>query len=265
MSPTPAFLPYQPNSADAVVTLREYASGTVFARHTHRRGQFAYAATGALTMFTDLGNWVVPPQRAIWVPGGVAHEMQMRGDVVMLNTYLNEDAARRAGLHKRCQVFGVSPLLRHLLEAALAIEPSASPSERERCVLTLLIDEIGAMPELPLSAPLPCESRLARACQRFMDAPTQKISIGEMADWSSMSRRTFTRNFRECTGMTFVAWRQQVCLLEATARLSQGASITDVAFALGFSSSSAFTSVFRRNLGDSPARYLAKSKATSMF
>lgn len=65
--------------------------------------------------------------------------------------------------------------------------------------------------------------------------------------------------------MTFVSWRQQVCLLEATARLSHGASITEVALGLGFSSSSAFTSVFRRNLGDSPARYLANSKAGAQF
>lgn len=182
------------------------------------------------------------------MPGGVAHEMHMRGDVVMLNAYLDDEAAGRAGLHDCCRVFEVSPLLRHLLEAALAIGP-ASSGLRQRCVLTLLIDEIGAMPELPLSAPLPSEPRLARACQRFVEAPTQSISLDEMADWSNMSRRTFTRNFHASTGMTFVAWRQQVCLLEATARLSQGLSITEVAIALGFSSPSAFTSVFRRNLG----------------
>lgn len=253
------------NDPEALVTLHEYASGTVFARHTHARGQFAYASTGALKMFTDLGNWVVPPQRAIWVPGGVPHEMHMRGDVLMLNTYLDDAAAGRAGLQGHCQVFEVSPLLRHLLEAALTIVPAARLSVRQRCVLTLLVDEIGAMPELPLSAPLPTEPRLARACQRFLDAPTQTIALDTMAEWSSMSRRTFTRKFLEHTGMTFVAWRQQVCLLEATARLSHGASITDVALGLGFSSSSAFTSVFRRNLGDSPARYLAKSKAASLF
>jgi AraC-like DNA-binding protein len=250
---------------EAVVTLHEYASGTVFARHAHSRGQFAYASTGAMKMFTDLGNWVVPPQRAIWVPGGVPHEMHMRGDVVMLNTYLSDAAARRAGLQGHCQVFEVSPLLRHLLEAALAIDPAAGPSVRQHCVLTLLVDEIGAMPELPLSAPLPLEPRLARACQRFLDAPTQTIALDTMAEWSSMSRRTFTRQFLEHTGMTFVAWRQQVCLLEATARLSHGASITDVALALGFSSSSAFTSVFRRNVGEAPARYLAKSRAAALF
>lgn len=256
---------FDDNDPEALVTLRKFPSGTVFARHTHPRGQFAYAATGALKMFTDLGNWVVPPQRAIWVPGGVPHEMHMRGDVLMLNTYLDAQAAERAGLGQGCQAFEVSPLLRHLLEAALAIEPAAASSVRRHCVLTLLIDEIGTLPALPLSAPLPAEPRLARACQRFLDAPSQTVSLDEMAQWSNMSRRTFTRHFNDSTGMTFVAWRQQVCLLEATAQLSQGVSITEVAFALGFSSSSAFTSVFRRNLGDSPARYLAKSKAASLF
>ncbi|WP_144174774.1 helix-turn-helix domain-containing protein [Pseudomonas sp. Kh13] len=255
--------PYQHGSPEAVVTLREYPSGTVFARHTHNRGQFAYAATGAMKMFTDLGNWVVPPQRALWVPAGVSHEMHMRGDVTMLNTYLDAAAANRAGLPEHCQVFGVSPLLRHLFEAALAIDPSEAATVRSQCVLTLLVDEIRAMPQLPLSAPLPSEPRLARSCQRFLDAPTQRISISEMADWSSMSRRTFTRNFREETGMSFVSWRQQVCLLEATSRLSNGSSITEVAIDLGYSSPSAFTSVFRRNLGDSPGRYLAKSKGAS--
>lgn len=256
---------FDADSPDAVVTLREFPSGTVFARHSHPRGQFAYAATGALKMFTDLGNWVVPPQRAIWVPAGVPHEMHMRGDVLMLNTYLEADAAASAGLQARCQVFAVSSLLRHLLEAALAIEPAAPPTVRHQCVLTLLMDEIGAMPELPLSVPLPDEPRLARACQRFMDAPTQQICLDTMAGWANMSRRTFTRQFQASTGMTFVAWRQQVCLLEATARLSQASSITEVALQLGFSSSSAFTSVFRRHLGDSPARYLARSRAAALF
>ena len=38
MPPTFTFSPYEPDSPEAVVTLREYPSGTVFPRHTHRRG-----------------------------------------------------------------------------------------------------------------------------------------------------------------------------------------------------------------------------------
>lgn len=49
-------------------------------------------------MFTDLGNWVAPSQRALWVPLCVSHEMHMRGYVTMINTCLDEVAASRAGL-----------------------------------------------------------------------------------------------------------------------------------------------------------------------
>lgn len=55
--------------------------------------QFAYASCGVITVFTDRGNWVVPPQRAIWVPARLGHAMHMRGPVIMLNTYIREPAA----------------------------------------------------------------------------------------------------------------------------------------------------------------------------
>ena len=57
--------PYEDLPRDVVVTSNDYAAEFTFPRHAHRRGQFAYASTGALKMFTDLGNWVVPPQRAV--------------------------------------------------------------------------------------------------------------------------------------------------------------------------------------------------------
>ncbi|MBV4503769.1 helix-turn-helix transcriptional regulator [Pseudomonas sp. BW13M1] len=257
--------PYESSSPQAVVTLREYPSGAVFAPHAHSRGQFAYAASGSVRMFTDLGNWVVPAQRALWVPAHVSHEMHMCGDVTMINTYLGDKAVELAGLPAHCQVFGITPLLRHLFEAALVLSPDAASSVRGEAVLTLLIDELRTLPNLALSVPLPRERRLARACERFIDAPSQNISVDDMAAWSSMSRRAFTRNLRADIGMSFVAWRQQACLLEATSRLSAGSSITQVASDLGFSSSSAFISIFRRNLGASPGRYFARSGGASRY
>lgn len=65
----------------------------------------------------------------------------------------------------------------------------------------------------------------------------------------AMSRRTFTRLFREQTGISFVEWRQQACLLMAVVRLGNGEPVTRVATDLGYSSPSAFTGVFRRVLG----------------
>lgn len=127
--------------------------------------------------------------------------------------------------------------------------------------MQLIIEEIAEMPELPLNAPLPQEPRLARLCQDLLQAPTLESDIDTAARQVRMSRRNFTRLFREQTGMSFGEWRQQACLLAALTRLGQGEPVTHVAMELGYSSTSAFTVAFRRALGSSPSRYLAGRKS----
>lgn len=56
--------------------------------------------------------------------------------------------------------------------------------------------------------------------------------------------------------MSFSHWRQQACLLNALTRMELGQSITEVAIALGYSSSSAFTAAFKRSLGQAPRFYI---------
>jgi AraC-like DNA-binding protein len=245
---------------DVFVTVKDYSPGTIFPAHTHERGQFIFALSGVITVFTSDGSWVVPSQHALWMPSGIMHEMHMRGPVTMLNAYVHDEAAHRAGLPAHCQVFGVSPLLRQLLEAARSIPHLYAMDRREGRIMSLLLDETAVMPPLPLNTPFPAEPRLARACRRLMDDPTPNMSIDEMASFAGMSRRTFTRQFRVHTGVSFVAWRQQACLLEALRRLGNGVSITQVSMDLGYSSPSAFTSTFRRMLGAAPSHYLANSR-----
>ena len=242
---------------DAVVTANDYQDGQHFALHSHQRGQFAYAACGVITVFTDQGNWVVPPQRAIWVPAAVPHEMSMTGPVTMLNTYIRNPVAARLGLPEQCQVFGVSPLLRQLLLQAVDIPALYDLARREGLVMSLLLHEIAEMAPLSLNAPLPDQPRLATACRRLLAEPSLEIGIDDMTRQVGMSRRTFTRLFRQQTGISFVEWRQQACLLAAVVRLGNGEAITQVATDLGYSSPSAFTSVFRRVLGEVPSRYFA--------
>lgn len=80
--------PYEDIPRDVVVTACDYPAGLTFPLHAHRRGQFAYAARGAISVATPTGRWLVPPQRACWVPAGMEHQMTMRGAVTMLNTFL---------------------------------------------------------------------------------------------------------------------------------------------------------------------------------
>ena len=73
-----------------------------------------------------------------------------------------------------------------------------------------------------------------------------------------MSRRAFTRLFRRETGLSFVNWRQQACLVAALPRLVAGETVTTVALDLGYDNPAAFTTMFKRVLGASPRAYLRR-------
>ncbi|AKU20469.1 helix-turn-helix transcriptional regulator [Massilia sp. MB5] len=249
---------YANTPRDVVVTERHYADGDVFPLHSHDRGQFAYAERGVITVETGDGNWAVPPQRAIWVPARLAHAMQMRGPVTMLNAYIRPQAAQRLGLAAHCQVYGVSSFLRQLLEKAVDVPARYAAHGRDACLMGLLLHEIAGMPMLSLNAPLPAEPRLAWACRAFMAAPSLEASVDDMAQHAGMSRRTFTRQFRQHTGISYLEWRQQACLLAAVVRLGNGEPVTRVAIELGYSSPSAFAAVFKKVLGEAPSRYRAE-------
>ncbi len=65
--------------------------------HSHERAQLIFAAHGAMLIATREGSWAVPPQRAVWMPGGVTHEIRMAGDVAMRTLYVRARRRRPAG------------------------------------------------------------------------------------------------------------------------------------------------------------------------
>ena len=238
-----------------LATAQDYAAGTRFPSHRHARGQFAYASCGAISVHTPHGNWLVPPQRACWLPPGMAHGMRMHGAVTMLNIFIDSEAGHAAGLPAHCQVLDATPLLRQLLGEAVKIDALYAQESRDGRLMALLLDEIAAMPALPLNAPLPQDARLARLCTSLLHEPQLQGDLDAVAAQAGMSRRTFTRLFRDQTGLGFAQWRQQARLLAAVARLADGQPVTRVALDVGYASPSAFTAAFRRVLGEVPSAY----------
>jgi quercetin dioxygenase-like cupin family protein len=55
------------------------ASGNLIVSHKHDSAQLIHAAKGVMTVHTEDGLWVVPPQRAVWVPAFMAHSIRMTG------------------------------------------------------------------------------------------------------------------------------------------------------------------------------------------
>lgn len=237
-----------PRAVLAIAT--DYPPDTLLPRHVHRRAQFLYAMSGLMEVHTDDGAWVIPPYSGVWIPPGKAHEVRMRGASTR-SLYIEPLAAPRLGA--LCEALRVEPLLHHLLLASAQVPALHDPQGRDGALLGLILHELGLAQPLPLFAPMPQAQDLAGLCQAFLAAPVITVRPEQWAQALNMSLRTFSRRFREQTGLPFSQWRQQACLMAAVTRLAAGEAVTRVALDLGYESPSAFSSLYRRIMGAPPS------------
>ncbi|MBP2299709.1 AraC family transcriptional regulator [Azospirillum picis] len=240
-----------------IATRHDYPDGGSLSLHRHRRGQLISSASGVLIMSTPQGRWVVPPGFGLWIPPGVMHEVRMSGMVTTHSLYLEPSLSE--AMPDRCQVVGLSTLVRSLIARAMDVPADYDPDSHDGAVMALIRYEMLHLPAQSLSVPFPSHPALAERCRRFLLAPTVHETIAQWSGSLGVSRRAFTRLFRHETGLSFLEWRQQACLAAALPRLVEGDPITTVAIDLGYDNPAAFTAMFKRVLGSSPRAYLGRA------
>lgn len=233
---------------------RECPADHVIDWHTHQRAQLLYAVSGVMRVTTDIGVWVVPPQRAVWIPPGIEHHVKAQGTALSLRS-LYIDVSKRGELPDECCVVTVSPLLRELVLAAMSIAADPPPDSPDSRLISVLLDQIEVLPMTSLHLPMIKDKRLRALADELMDDPGNPRTLEEWSSHVGASERTLARIFIKETGMTFGHWRQQVRLLDALARLARGDSVTEVAYDSGYASQSAFISMFKKALGKTPKKY----------
>lgn len=247
-------------SADYPLTIRpvlafsdEYPAGFIDPFHSHQRSQLCYAVSGVMSVVTASNSFILPPNRAIWIPAEMMHQVTCRGPVHLHIVYIDPE------LHSQplCRVFEASMLVRGLIEEVLTFDHAYDEDGREGRLVRLLLDEVARMPNINIHAPMPEDGRLLRVCRLILANPADPRNIDDWADIAGMGRRTFTRAFKDETGMGLATWRQQVRLMEALSLLHAGHSVTTVAFDVGYESPSAFTAMFHRTFGAPPSQFIA--------
>jgi AraC-like DNA-binding protein/mannose-6-phosphate isomerase-like protein (cupin superfamily) len=243
---------YEDVRRPVVAVGNDYPADHTHPLHQHRRAQLLHAITGTMVVTTEQGGWVVPPQQGLWIPRGVRHGFLMIGKVVTRSVYVEPEAVE--GMPAQCGVLEVSVLLRQLIEA-VDVPVAYEEGGRAAAIMNLLLLELRAARSHALAVPFPTDLKLAALCRGFLREPSAHATIDDWAQKLAMSRRAFTRLFRRETGLSFAEWCRQAAVLQAVGRIAGGEAITTIALDLGYGSSAAFTSMFRRVLGAPPRRY----------
>lgn len=229
-----------------------YASGEVLL-DWHK---LSYASEGVLRVATPAGAWIAPPQRAVWIPAGVAHREETRGKAALRSLYFAD--ALCAALPKTCVVLNVPPLLRELILAAADYSVLDVNYGEQQRLAHVIVDRLALLkPAIAQALPMPRDKRALAIARRLEDDPANDEELSALAKRAGASVRTAQRLFVGETGLAFAQWRQRLRLLSAVERLGAGRSVTDAAFDVGYTSVSAFVFAFRREFGVTPGRFSA--------
>jgi AraC-like DNA-binding protein len=229
--------------------------GLVFDWHIHDDHQLAWAASGVLTVRTQLRAWVLPPTRALWIPAGVRHETLSVGA-----------AATMRSLYVRPELFPVtwteptvvsaSPLLAELI-GYLEL-PGLSPQRRARAE-AVLVDLLEPVAMTTIEVRMPAGERAGEVAAALAADPADDRTLADWGRRVGASQRTLAREFLAGTGMSFGRWRTALRLQAALPALAAGEPVARIARRVGYESGSAFVAAFRRETGTTPGAVFGRA------
>lgn len=228
--------------------------------HQHRKGQLILALHGAITCEVENALWMVPPQFAVWVPGEVPHSNRATPQAELCFLFIEPGAAQ---MPAHCCTLKISPLVRELiLSLAQRDEAQRQQPETQR-LIQVLFDELPQQPEQQLQLPVSAHPKIRLMVETMEAEPAQWQTLAQWAQHFAMSERNLARLVVKETGLNFRRWRHQLQLILALQMLVRGQNVQQVALSLGYDSTTAFITMFRKGLGQTPGRYLAALTTTS--
>ena len=243
-----------------IIGATSYPRGTHLGLHVHREAQLLFASSGIMQVTTPKGRWLVPPARAVWLPPGIEHAVDVLADIEMRALLVPADWLAKHPEAPRLAhefVVAVRPLLR---EAILAAFKQDSHPKRIDLLIELALFELAEDEDAATFMPLPTDPRARRVADMILADPASNRELEIFAHTVGASARTITRLFPAETNLTFKEWRQRARIMAAVEALGSGpVSIKQISAQLGFSSVAAFGHAFRQIMGMTPSEMVRRS------
>ena len=250
-------LGFQINPNLPVLGYTEIATNTICIAHAHPRAQLIYATSGVMNIVADNQIWVVNPLQGLWIPGGMEHEVTFQKDVKLYSVFIDPSFAD--GLPKTTFSFDISVFLKQLVFKIISFNIIDAVSISQKRIMDVFLDEMALIEPSATFLPTTNHQKLKKVVQLLLNDVASKYTIEYYAEISSMSSRTLSRLFIKELGMNFSDWRIRLKLLEAIKRLGEKQSVKEIAFDLGYETTSAFIFMFKKHLGKTPSNYILES------
>lgn len=244
---------YRPDDhPDAAVAfrVRVTAHEQEFPLHQHRKGQLILALHGGITCEVANAMWMVPPQYAVWIPGSMPHHNRATPNARLCFLFIEPGAVT---LPEQCCTLKITPFIRELI---LKLAEDRKPSAQRDRLVQVLFDELPSLPVAQLHLPVSGHPKIRVMVDYMARHPQESRTLNQWAALLAMSERNLSRLIVKETGLNYRRWRHQLQLIQALQMLVAGKGVQQVAQGLGYDSTTAFITMFKKGLGQTPGRYL---------
>lgn len=226
------------------------------AEHQHAWGQLAYASRGIMKVDIPSASFIIPPERALWLPAGVPHKVSTRYGLSFRSLYISNECAK--SLPNKATAITVNSLLKELILEISNWTESYTLTTTKKRFIAVLIDQLSEAKRSRLFLNEPTDKRLKKITNTLEKKPADNTTLEQWSLSIGATPRTLNRLFQKETNMGFVEWRQKLRILYSLEKIARGENMDLIANTLGYESSSAFISMFKKHLGVSPKRFLKK-------
>lgn len=241
---------------------RSMPSDTIYPAHRHPWGEFVYSFSGVLELVAEGSLFRVPSNYALWLPPDTEHHGLNRHESLHCSFYIDPALAQQLP-PQACSLI-MTPLIREMLQHLKASPPVAPYNPGEQRFNAVIFDLLTQASSAGSYLPHSTDPLLTRLLNYFEQNPGCQQTLKQLAMDLGSTERTLARKAQRDLGISIAEWRQRLRVVRAMPKLESGEKVETIALELGYSTSSAFISMFKKLMGMTPDEYRRGGQANAL-
>ncbi|QJD94845.1 AraC family transcriptional regulator [Mucilaginibacter robiniae] len=231
-----------------------------FPVHHHAKGQITYVEGGVAYLHVDDTAYIIPARHYVWVPCGLNHFLKVRHSASAIRSiyfYTYDDDS--SPFYSRMGIYPVNNLLHEMMIYTGQWRGHIHPESRHYSFFTALKNllSVSETQNLPIVLPTTQNDRLQPVLQYLDTYAAQLLTLSTVSQKFGLSERTLSRLFQSTLSMSFLQYLKQLRMVKAVELMLQtDLTLSQIAFATGYGSISAFSNTFYQQTQMRPSEFL---------
>lgn len=217
--------------------------------HTHKKGQLGYVEGGIAYIIIDDKTYVVPARHYFWIPYGVPHILRIgHSGTVLRSIYFYTHDDGDDVFYSKLGIYPATELLIQMINHTERWDGSHVVDTDYNFEFLVSIKKLLPLLDtraLPIILPTSKDERISQIMQYLEENIGEPISLKSISILFCMSERSLSRIFQTQLHISFLQYVKTLRMVKAIEMLLKtNASVTDIAFSVGYDTIGSFSNTF---------------------